>query len=43
MNAQEIFGKARWLTPGDTTKVVYIRGEFSLKAEVASADRKSVV
>ncbi len=38
MNAQEIFGGAKWLTPGDTTKVVYIRGEFSLKAEVASAE-----
>lgn len=38
MKANEIFGGARWLTPGDTTKVVYIRGEFSLKSEVASAE-----
>ena len=38
MNAQEIFGKARWLTPGDTTKVVYIRGEFKLTKPVASAE-----
>jgi alpha-L-rhamnosidase len=37
MKANELFGAARWMTPGDRIDTPYIRGEFDVDKKVASA------
>ncbi|MCI8388431.1 MAG: family 78 glycoside hydrolase catalytic domain [Clostridiales bacterium] len=37
MKSTDLFGSAKWLTPGDAVNTPYIRGEFSLDKDIKSA------